>query len=117
MNNTPTPEQVDAVLAEWDIPTNQSEVDKLREYGKILVEANTRHFEAAQVAHKENVRLQADLLDSRARHRKLLRAIKAILGHKNWPDIEGDFLDGVVALLKEHCDRLQTRYEEASQAP
>ena len=41
-----------------------------------------------------------DLAALRRSHGDFLRGIKAILGFENWPEIKGDFLDGVLAILR-----------------
>lgn len=132
-------QSVDAILAEWGITGGDSisgksqladalqenqhlrrQVEELTKHGRVLVEANARHFNACQDAYKENARLQLeltqlrdDLADSRKRGRKVLLAIKSVLGLGHWPDIKGDFVEGVIILLKAHDSLIRAQWNEA----
>ena len=43
--------------------------------------------------------LRLELSETRHSHVKLCRGIKKFLGYKNWPKINGVFVDGIIDLL------------------
>lgn len=49
--------------------------------------------------------LEIELGQTRRRHGVFMRKIKKMLGYKNWPDIQGDFLDGVATLLENKIEK------------
>lgn len=49
----------------------------------------------------ERDKLETDNIELRKALSKERRAIKRLLGFENWPDIQGDFGDGVIKLLEE----------------
>ena len=52
---------------------------------------------------------QSDLDATRRSHAKLCRGIKTAIGYKNWPMIPGNFMDGVLRLMKESLARRRKR--------
>lgn len=53
------------------------------------------------------------MIAARDSHAKLCRGIKAALGYDNWPDIEGNFADGVIRLLTERITAAQAAQQAA----
>ena len=67
---------------------------------------------------KEQVEdLQIVLGQTRRSHGGFVRKIKKMLGYKNWPDIQGDFLDGVATLLEQQFEKLEQKSDTSNLPP
>lgn len=75
--------------------------------GRVLWFSNEKanqeiHFLNQEIAslQKKIDALEIGIGENSRRHGIFMRKIKKMLGYKNWPDIQGDFLDGVAALIE-----------------
>jgi len=79
---------------------------RLEGYDTLKAEAEA-HKQAAAILADQLQQAMTDLDAIRDGHRRLAVGIKRALGLTFWPDIKGDFVDGVVSLLQVEVERLR----------
>lgn len=82
------------------------------EIAAIIAKQFTEHFVEQQV---EIERLNSENYELRQSCAKIIRCIKQVLGFQNWPDISGNFNDGVCDLLVKDHNTIAARLKAIEQ--